>query len=62
MPMNQHEHDLETIRQLRLMDDDFMCKVFEDSPECVAYVLNVILEREDIEVISVRTQYAIHSL
>ena len=32
--MDQHERDLAYIRMLRLMDDDFMSKVFDDSPEC----------------------------
>ena len=60
--MDQHERDLAYIKMMRLMDDDFMSKVFDDSPECTEHVLRIILERDDIHVVSVKTQYAIHSL
>ena len=30
--MNQHERDLAYIKMMRLMDDDFMSKVFDGSP------------------------------
>ena len=60
--MDQHERDLEYIRKMRLMDDDFMSKVFDGSPECTQLVLRIILQREDVHVVSVKTQYAVHSL
>ena len=62
MPMTQHERDLACIKAFRLMDDDFMSAVFADSPECAALVLNIILDRQDIEVLSVKTQYVVHSV
>ena len=60
--MNQHERDLAYIKMLRLMDDDFMSKVFDGSPECTEHVLRIILQRNDVHVVSVKTQFAIHSL
>ena len=53
---------LERIRQLCLMDDEFMTKVFEDDPVCTEIMLRIILERDDIEVLSVETQKTINSL
>ena len=47
---------------MRLMDDDFMSKVFDGSPECTEHVLRIILERDDVHVVSVKTQYVIHSI
>ena len=60
--MNQHERDLAYIKMMRLMDDDFMSKVFDGSPECTEHVLRIILERDDVHVVSVKTQFAIHSI
>ena len=60
--MDQHEKDLARIRMMRIMDDEFMSKVFDDDPECTEHVLRIILDREDIHVVSVKTQYAIHSI
>lgn len=53
---NQHEEDLIRISKLRLMDDDFMSKVFDDNIEATQLLLNIILEREDIKVLSVNAQ------
>ena len=57
----QRERDLEYIRNFRLMDDDFMVKVFEDK-ECTELVLRIILEKPDLDVISVNTEYDVHNL
>ena len=43
----------------RLLDDDFMSKVFEDR-KCAEFLLQVILNRNDLKVISVTSQYAIN--
>ena len=53
----KHEEDLQRLRGFRLLDDDFMSKVFEDR-KC-AELLQVILNRNDLKVISVTSQYAI---
>ena len=42
----KHEEDLRRIRDFRLMDDNFMSKVFEDKP-CAEFLLRIILNRDD---------------
>lgn len=39
---DKHLEDLKRIQKLRLLDDDFMTKVFEDK-ECVQLLLQIIL-------------------
>ena len=51
---------LEIIKNLRLIDDDFLTKVFEDK-NCVALLLSIILEK-NFEIIEVKTQYNIKNL
>ena len=46
----KHQEDLERIRNFRLMDDDFMSKVFEDK-DCAEFLLKIILERDDLTVV-----------
>ena len=41
----KHEEDLQRLRGFRLLDDDFMSKVFEDT-ECAEFLLQIILNRE----------------
>lgn len=50
------EKDLERLRQFRLMDDDFMSKVFDNNIEATQLLLNIILQRNDIKVFSVQAQ------
>ena len=38
----KHEEDLQRLRGFRLLDDDFMSKVFEDK-NCVEFLLQIIL-------------------
>ena len=45
----KHQEDLQRIRNFRLMDDDFMSKVFED-PSCAQLLLQIVLERRDLRV------------
>ena len=45
----KHEQDLQRLRGLRLIDDDFMAAVFED-PACAEFLLQIILKREDLKV------------
>ena len=40
----KHEEDLRRLRGLRLLDDDFMQKVFEDKA-CTELLLQIILNR-----------------
>jgi len=53
---------LEKIQSFCLMDDEFMSKVFEDNPAAVQLLLNIILERDDLEVMKATSQYSIKSL
>lgn len=52
----QHEEDLQRLRGLRLIDDDFLAKCFDDSPECVELVLQIVLSKPDLKVLDVATQ------
>ena len=54
--------DLERLQKLRLIDDDFMSKCFEDNIECTELILSIILERNDLKVQKVQTQYKIKNL
>ena len=56
-----HEADLERIKRFRLLDDDFMSKVFEDL-KCAEILLKIILNREDLKVQDVHVQHVIHNL
>lgn len=58
----RYEQHLQRIQKLRLMDDDFMTKCFEDSPECTELLLHIILDKPDLRVEEVRTQYGLKNL
>lgn len=45
------------VMQLRLMDDIFFNRFMQDAPECMEYVLNVIMDRTDLKVESLEVQY-----
>lgn len=53
---------LKKIREFRLLDDDFMSKVFEDDYECIELLLHIIMEKPDLKVTEARTQYGIKNL
>lgn len=55
------EEQLEIIRNLRLIDDTFMSKVFEDK-ECAELLLRIILNREDLTVLNAVSQLEIKNL
>lgn len=57
----KHEEDLRRLRGLRLLDDDFMQKVFEDKA-CTELLLQIILNRTDLKVIHVNGQQDIKNL
>lgn len=48
--------------QLRIIDDEFMRKIFEGHDECVALVLQIVLDKPDIKLISCQIEYTIASL
>lgn len=49
-PKPSYERYLEKIAELRLMDDDFFSEALDEKIAPVEYILNTILEREDIRV------------
>ena len=49
-------NDLQMIKELRLMDDDFFSEALDGKIEVVEYILNTILERDDIKVKSTKAQ------
>ena len=50
------ENDLQRIKELRLMDDDFFSEALDGKKEAVEYILNTVLERDDIKVKSTKAQ------
>ena len=57
----KHQEDLQRLRGFRLLDDDFMTKVFEDIP-CAQLLLQIVLNNENIRVLNVYSQYRIKNL
>ena len=57
-----HQQDLERLKSLRYMDDDFMSVCLADNFEGVELILQIVLGREDIKVKSVRTQEPLKNL
>ena len=58
---DQKERDLQRIAEFRLLDDDFMTRVFDGALEETAHVLSIILGFR-VTVLEVRTQYHMKSL
>lgn len=57
----KHEEYLHRIQNLRLIDDNFMTKVFEDK-ECSEFLLQVILDRDDLIIREVHSQYGLNNI
>ena len=51
-----HQEDLLRIKNFRLMDDDFMTRVFDNDTEAVQEVLRPILGRSDLRVLQAKAQ------
>lgn len=45
------------IDKMTLMDDDFMCQVFDENYKGVELVLSIILRQPDIKVTDIRVQH-----
>lgn len=58
----KHEADLQRLRGFRLLDDDFMTKCFGDNTDCVELVLQIVLNKPDLKVEDVRTQFFVENL
>ena len=50
------EETLQAVEKLCLFDDDFMSLVFERNKEATEYLINTILERDDLQVLEVAGQ------
>ena len=61
-PEQTHQQDLERLKSLRYMDDDFMSVCLADNFEGVELILRIVLGRGDIKVKSVRTQEPLKNL
>lgn len=48
--------------RLRMIDDEFMRKVFEGHDECVELVLQIVLGKPDLKLLSCQIEYTIASL
>ena len=48
--------DIKRIMKLRLLDDLFMKAVLHDNIPAVALIVRIVLNRQDIEIVDVRTQ------
>ena len=57
----KHQEDLQRLRGFRLLDDDFMTKVFEDI-SCAELLLRIILNDEGIRVLEAHSQRGIKKL
>lgn len=58
----QHQKNLERIKRLRLLDDDFLSVCFDRDNECTQFVLRILLNKNDLKVVEVKTQYSVKNL
>lgn len=58
----KHEEMLQRIRGFRLLDDDFMTKCFEENIEATELVLRIVLDKPDIKVEKIQTQYSVKNI
>ena len=52
------EETLKILEQLRLFDDDFMTKVFDENIEATELLLNIILERNSGKSRNIYSRYS----
>ena len=57
-----HQQDLERLKSLRYMDDDFMTVCLADNFEGIELILRIVLGRKNITIKSVRTQEPMKNL
>lgn len=51
-----YAEDLSRLADFRLMDDDFFSETLDGKKEAVQYILNTVLERDDLVVLETKTQ------
>lgn len=59
--VRNHKKNFQRLQSFRLLDDDFMTKVFEDE-KCAEFLLQIILGRDDLTVKRTISQYSIKNL
>ena len=59
MQKDKQERYLELLAGLRLMDDDFFSEALDEKIAPVEYILNTVLERDDIRVLRTEAQVQI---
>ena len=59
---NEQGRIRKTIKDFRLLDDDFMSRIFDENIECTELILRIILARPGIKVKEVHTQREIKNL
>ena len=52
----EHQRDLERLKSLRPIDDDFMRCIFKDNIPLAQLTLRIITQKDDLEIISLETQ------
>ncbi|WP_277935278.1 hypothetical protein [Parablautia muri] len=57
-----HQEDLEHLKSLRYMDDDFMTVCLADNFEGLELILQIVLGKRNIKIKSVRTQEPLKNL
>ena len=58
----QYKKHLERIKRLRLLDDDFFTVCFDGDKECTQFILRILLDKDDLTVVEVKTQYSVKNL
>ena len=58
----RHLENLERLKNFRLLDDDFMTKCFDNDTECVEFVLQILLNKPDLQVTEAQTQVFVANL
>ena len=56
------EKYLEALRKFRLIDDAFFSACFDDNAKDVEYILRIILEKDDLQVLKVQTQKSVENI
>ena len=58
----KQQKNLERIKNFRLLDDDFMTVCFQDNIEATELIIRIIMEKSDLHVIDVKTQYTVKNI
>lgn len=60
--ITEHEHDLQRLKELRPLDDDFMRVLFQNNLPLAELVLRIILNKDDLVLTDEETQYDLKRL